>query len=67
MGIKGSMYSALTSDENWGGQPFGGHKSSGSPARCSHNPPGSCPRGALLTGPLVGCGSRCAWSQGQSG
>ena len=20
-----------------------------------------------LTGPLVGCGSRCAWSQGQSG
>lgn len=27
MGMKGSMYSALTSDENWGGQPFRGHKS----------------------------------------
>lgn len=27
MGIKGSMYSALTSDENWGGQPLRGHKS----------------------------------------
>ena len=27
MGLKGSMYSALTSDENWGGQPFQGHRS----------------------------------------
>lgn len=27
MGIKGSMYSALTSDEDWGGPPLRGHKS----------------------------------------
>lgn len=53
------MYSALTSDENWGGQPFRGHKRAQAP------PPGA-PTTLQGAAPerhsqaLVGCGSRCA-------
>lgn len=57
--MKGSMYSALTSDENWG-QPFRGHKSEPRLLRqVPHNPSRELPQEKLLTGPL-GLYGRCA-------
>lgn len=59
------MYSALTSDENWGGQPFRGHRaSSGSSSQVLPQPSRGLPQRSASDRPTGGLWQQVCWSQG---